>query len=176
MLSKHPVSPIPTPCRPLSPSFCTTSSFPTSPPLFSLPLPSLYHPLLPPSLSLTLLSLPPPPLALPQSFLRLSSHSRRLWSWPHWPLGQSSQGRNPLPIPTHLPTISSISPSSPLFEFQGSPTGCGASLLASQKKSGHLRPIAVVEVLLWLVSKCIAAFVTHQVKSISASPIWCLFT
>ena len=42
---------------------------------------------------------------------------------------------------------------------------CGASLLASRKKSGDLRPIAVGEVLRRLVSKCITALVTPQVKS-----------
>ena len=43
---------------------------------------------------------------------------------------------------------------------------CGASLLASRKKSGGLRPIAIGEVLRHLTSKCLSSLVLPQVKQL----------
>ena len=45
---------------------------------------------------------------------------------------------------------------------------CGATLLATQKKGGGHRPIAVGEVLRRLVSKCLAQSVHHEAASILA--------
>ena len=136
-LSLPHLHPLPSPLLPpplLLPPFLPL--LPSSPPLL-LPLPSLYHPYLLPPLSLTLLSLPPLLLSPPPLFpslqglsLRLSSLPPRLCSWSHWPPGQSSQGRNPLPLP--LLCQQSPSPPHPVllsFEFWGCPTGCGSTPL-----------------------------------------------
>ena len=45
---------------------------------------------------------------------------------------------------------------------------CGATLLASQKKDGGHHPIAVGEVLRWLVSKCLTRTVYHEAANICA--------
>lgn len=188
MLEKHPQCPL----SHLRPSISVSPSplfgSPQSP-----PSPSSLPPALPSSLLPSSSQAPPPSLSLPSSPSTLSALpsspppllslspgvvSKAVLSFPPdtapSPTGLRATHlkdgiRCPSPLSANnlrwLTQFTSLLSSGSAPQFVA-PHLCGASLLASKKKSGRLRPIAIGEVFRRLTSKCLSSLVLPQIKSI----------
>uniref|UniRef100_A0A1X7SVN2 Reverse transcriptase domain-containing protein n=1 Tax=Amphimedon queenslandica TaxID=400682 RepID=A0A1X7SVN2_AMPQE len=192
LLSKHPQSPLPasplplappdslppsspphTPLSPL-PSSIPPSSPSVSPPLFSSPSPPPPTPPSPPPLLPTLFSPPLPSPSLTPAAVLQAVRSFPLDTAPG-PTGlRASHIKEAVCCPSPCRAQSTLQQLTLFVVFLSSgdcpssviPHLCGATLLASLKKSGGLRPIAVGEVLRRLTSKCLSSLVLPQVRHI----------
>uniref|UniRef100_A0A1X7SS29 Reverse transcriptase domain-containing protein n=1 Tax=Amphimedon queenslandica TaxID=400682 RepID=A0A1X7SS29_AMPQE len=168
-----PSSSPPCPPPPSSPSSLSTPPSPSLPPCPSVP-PSSSSPCpFPSSSSPPSLSSPPPslPLFLPASVL--SSIKSFPTDTAPGPSGlRASHLKEAVCCPSPSRAQATLLQLSHLINFLSSgacpppivPYLCGATLLASPKKSGGLRPIAIGEVIRRLVSKCLASFIMPQVR------------
>uniref|UniRef100_A0A1X7SDZ4 Reverse transcriptase domain-containing protein n=1 Tax=Amphimedon queenslandica TaxID=400682 RepID=A0A1X7SDZ4_AMPQE len=184
--STPPSSPLSLPSLPTSPSPQPSPSPPLSPPLFdspptsSSPLSPLPSPILPPLPPIPFSTVSPPLISSPPlPSISTGVVSKSVLSFPP----DSAPGPTGL-RPNHLKEgIRCPSPSTAanfllrLTQFTSlltsgllpqaiAPHLCGASLLASRKKSGGLRPIAIGEVFRRLASKCLVSLVSPQLESI----------